>query len=304
VRATTTAVLWTLVSVLAFSTSNVLVRHLSTKLPPLEMAFFRAVAGLVLVVVAWRLLRDLRRLPDPHIHLLRAAVGTVSLMAMVHAYTSLPLALVTAVLYLRVLLVIPLGRIFLGERAEPSVWIAAGLGISGALIALWPRLQLSDTGELNWGVVTVLIAAVASSGSQICMRRLARTNPPTVVVTVSALLISLLIAIPASTSAIVPPAADVPLLIVMGLCSALAQWATVRAYVYAPPARLMPLTLIDIPLALAAGYLLFGEVLSADGLIGSVIIICAAMYVVRASRSESRGNRTEGWRKPVLHFRK
>lgn len=277
----TKGVLWTLASALSFMAANLLIKHLSTKLPALEMALFRSAGGIILAVVAWRAFLHLRQLQDPKVHLIRAGVGAISLMALVHAYSSpaLPVALVTAFMYTRVLLVIPMQRVFLGERADPRVWIAAGIGILGALVALWPRLVAIGTPQWDWAVGSLVVAAFAGAGSQICMRRLAKTNPASVVVAVAAILISAIVAVPASTVIVEPPSGDLPWLIGIALLSACAQWSTVRGYKHASPAVLMPVTLIDVPVALAAGYFLFGEVPGANAAAGAAIIIAAAAYV-------------------------
>ena len=287
----TKGALWTLASALSFMAANLLIKHLSAKLPALEMALVRSAGGIILAVVAWRAFLDLRQLQDPRGHLIRAAVGAVSLMALVHAYSSptLPVALVTAFMYSRVLLVIPMQRVFLGERADPRVWIAAGIGIVGALVALWPRLISIGTPHWDWAVASLVVAAFAGAGSQIAMRRLAKTNPASVVVMVAAILISALVAVPASTVMVEPPAGDLPWLIVVALLSACAQWATVRGYKHASPAVLMPITLIDVPVALVTGYLLFDEVPNLNAVAGAIIILSAAAYVT--SMTDARPSR-------------
>lgn len=290
-RPTITGALWIIASALAFMAANIVIRHLGAKLPPLEMAMFRSAGGLIMVLVAWRAFLHLRQLRDPHIHLVRAVVGAVSLMALVHSYATLPIALVTAFMYVRAVLVVFMARLFLGERVGPDVWAAVGLGIAGGIVALWPRLSAVGTPAVGWDGWEALIlplAALAGAGSHICMRRLALTNPPSVVVAVSAILVTAVVAVPASSVAIEPPAADIPLLVGMALLSGLAQWFTVRGYRYASPARLAPLSLIDVPIALVAGYVLFGEVPSGMQAVGSVMIIGAALYVFRAEQAESR----------------
>lgn len=287
--AATRGALWTVVSAISFMFANVLIKHLSTKLPALEMALFRGAGGILLAAIAWRAFLHLRQLRDPWWHMARAGVGAISLMALVHAYANLPIALVTGVMYLRVLLVIPLQRLILGETADRRAWVAACIGIAGALVALWPRLITIGTPQWSWAVGSLIVAAFAGAGSQICMRRLAMTNPPTVVVAVAAVLITAIVAVPASTVSITPPPGDLPWLIGMSLLSAVAQWASVSGYRYAGPAVLMPVTLIDIPLALVSGLLLFGEVPSLESIVGASMIIGSAVFVTMATgKPESR----------------
>jgi drug/metabolite transporter (DMT)-like permease len=271
--------------------ANILIRHLSVRLPPLEMAFFRAAGGVFLALVAWRAFLHVQQLRDPRWHLIRAGVGAVSLVALVHAYSALPVALVAGVMYTRLLLVIPMQRVVLGEGADWRVWAAASVGMGGALLALWPRLLAIGMPDWNWGVASLVVAALAGAGSQICMRRLARSNPASVVVAVSAILISALIAAPASLVAVAPPVADAPWLLGLALLSALAQWATVRGYAHASPAVLMPVTLIDLPLALVGGYLLFGEVPTGHAAFGSALVVAAAFQIARFGRDHSESQR-------------
>ncbi|WP_188051914.1 DMT family transporter [Azospirillum sp. Sh1] len=282
-RSTTIGGLWILLSAIAFMLANILIRHLSQKLPPLEMALFRSAGGLVMLLVAWRAFMHLRELRDPLWHVVRAVVGAVSLMALVHSYATLPIALVTTFMYLRSALVIPLTRVILGERAGLGTWAAVALGITGGVVALWPKLSTIGTPEFNIDVLALPIAAIAGAGSHVCMRRLGMTNSPSVVVAVSAVLISSFVAVPAASVAIVPPAQDLGLLAGMALLSGFAQWATVRGYQLETPSRLAPLSLADVPLALTAGFFLWGEIPTAHAVVGSTLIILSSLYVIRAA---------------------
>jgi drug/metabolite transporter (DMT)-like permease len=282
------SVLWTLASAVSFVAANSLVKALSERLPPLELALCRAAGGLVLLLAAWRCWRQLRCLNDPWLHLVRAAVGSVSLVAIVHAYSFLPLALVTSVLYLRILLVIPLQRVFLRESAPLSAWIAAAVGIVGGIMALWPKLSAIATPAWSWAVVSLIVAPVAGAGSQVCMRRLARTNSPSTVVCTSAFLIAGAIAFPALQTAVLPPVTDIAILVLMAGLSGIAQWATVWSYRYAPPSQLMPLTLVDLPLATLVGMVAFSENPPLNTYVGSALIVSAAVFVATRIHDQSQ----------------
>ncbi|CAO3430047.1 DMT family transporter [Azospirillum doebereinerae] len=171
---TTKALAWALGSSVAFQILATLMKVLGASLPPLEIAFVRGAAALVLVAVTWQALRDLRSLPDPKIHLLRAGLGTVALLCSAYALsTMLPLALFSLILYSRIFMMIPLAHVTLGERAGPALWAATLAGFAGVMLAVSPALTLPDQ---ILGVAAMVVAAVTSAGSQLAVRRLQSQN--------------------------------------------------------------------------------------------------------------------------------
>jgi drug/metabolite transporter (DMT)-like permease len=269
---------WALAAALCFLTSAVLVRLLGEHLPSLEIAVFRTTAGLFLVAVAWKSLRDLR---DPWVHLLRGALGGVGIICLVHAYASgTPLALVAVIYYSRVAIIMVAGRLVLGEQIGSGLWAAAVLAAIGVLIALYPQLS----GTLDVGAVAALAAAVTSAGSQVCIRRLAMTNQPSTIVVVFAVICSLILAGPATAVWVPPHAIDIPLLVGIGVGAAAAQYFAAQAYRAAPASYLAPVNFLEVPLAAAVGYLVFGEVIDAFTGVGATMVLGASVYLASLSR--------------------
>jgi drug/metabolite transporter (DMT)-like permease len=164
----------------------------------------------------------------------------------------------------------------IGERAGRAVWFALAIGFVGAAASLAPALTIP---EMQLGVLAAITAAVASAGSQTAVRRLTATNSPSVIVliyTAVSLLATAPMAIPVW---ITPPAADWPILAILGLLALTAQYAAARGFALAPVSFLAPLDFLSVPAGALLGFALFGEVPSVHTLIGGTLILAAAVMV-------------------------
>ena len=275
------AALWALASAVTFSASSAAAKFLGTKLPTAEMAFFRAAAGAVVLVMAWRLVADLGKAKDPVGHLLRCGLGVLALYTFLYALGAAPLALVFLIFFTRALMLPVAARLMLGERSSPVVWMAVVVGFVGAALPLVPALQEP---EQVWGVLAALVAAVATAGSQTAVRRLTEAgNAPGMIVLIysaASVLGTLPIALP---DWMTPPTADWPLLAALGLFGVAAQYTAAKAFSRATVGFLAPLDFLAVPAAAGLGWLLFGEVPSLLTGIGAVIVLVAAAVVVIGS---------------------
>lgn len=273
-------VLWAIASSITFQILTALMKALGASLPPLEIAFVRGAAALALVAVTWRALRAWRSIRDPWIHGLRAGLGTIALLCSVYALsTAMPLALVSVILYSRIIMMIPLARLTLGERASPRLWLATLAGFAGVLLAVSPALALP--GQLL-GVVAIVAAAITSGGSQLAVRRLTATNPSSLIVALYALLSTILLAGPAAAVWVPPSETEVLGLLGIGLCGAAALYCTAQAYRHAPATIVAPLSFLEIPLAAGLDYLLWGKAPTWQTVVGALVIVAATYAVTRA----------------------
>lgn len=279
---TARAVAWALGSSITFQALTALMKALGASLPPIEIAFVRGAAALVLVAVAWRALCDVRKLRDPWIHFLRAGLGTAALLASVYALsTKLPLALVTLILYSRILMMIPLARVTLGERAGPGLWAATLTGFVGVLLAVSPALSVPDQVV---GAAAMVAAAVLSAGSQVAVRRLTLANPSTVIVAVYAVVSTILLAVPTAVVWVPPTPVETVGLLGIGLFGMAALFCTAQAYRFAPATIVAPLSFIEIPLAALLDYALWGKTPTWQTAVGAALIVAATYSVTKINQ--------------------
>ncbi|WP_376959618.1 DMT family transporter [Azospirillum sp. A26] len=277
------AALWALASAITFSASSAAAKFLGSKLPTAELAFFRAAAGAVVLVAAWRLVADMGKAKDPVGYVLRCGLGVLALYAFMYALGAAPLALVFLIFLTRALMLPVAARLMLGEGSGPVVWLAVVIGFIGAAIPLVPALQEP---EQVLGVVAAMVAAVATAGSQTAVRRLTEAgNAPGMIVLIYSAA-SVLGTLPAALpNWVTPPAADWPILAVLGLCGVAAQYTAAKAFSKATVGFLAPLDFLAVPAAAGLGWLLFGEVPNMLTGIGAVIVLVAAAVVVSASNA-------------------
>lgn len=270
------AALYAVASAVTFAASSAAAKFLGQKLPTAELAFFRAAFGALLLIGVWRFVADLGKARDPWGYAIRCGLGVVALYSLMYAFTALPLALASLIFFSRVLLLPIAARLMLGERSGLAVWAAVAIGFVGAALPLWPALALPDQ---RWGVVAALAASVASAGSQTAVRRLTATNSAGLIVliyTAVSVAATLPVAVPAW---ITPPAADWPVLIILGLFAVLAQLAAARAFARAPVGFLAPFDFLSVPAGAALGFLLFGEAPGLLVVVGSAVTLAAAAVV-------------------------
>lgn len=275
------AALWALASAITFSASSAAAKFLGTKLPTAELAFFRAAAGAVVLVAVWRLVADLGKARDPIGYMIRCGLGVVALYAFMYALGAAPLALVFLIFFTRALMLPVAARLMLGERSNRFVWGAVVVGFVGAALPLVPAVQEP---EQALGVLAALVAAVSTAGSQTAVRRLTEAgNAPGMIVLIysaASVLGTLPVALP---SWVTPPAADWPMLAALGLFAVGAQYTAAKAFSKATVGFLAPLDFLSVPVAAVLGWALFGELPSLLTVIGSVIVLLAAIIVVTGS---------------------
>lgn len=170
------AALWMLLAVLAFAGMDAGMKWIAEDYPAFQVAVFRSLATLPLVL-GWIVLRGragtLLRIHWP-LHLLRGALGVGMIAGFVYGLARMPLSTAYAIVFVSPLMVTALAVPLLGEKVGPRRWTAIAIGIVGVLVVLRP------TGE---GVAT--LAGLAVVGGALCyaiasiaVRSLAQRDSP------------------------------------------------------------------------------------------------------------------------------
>ena len=124
-----------------FAGMHTAIRHSTQHLPPVEVAFFRNLFGLV--VIAPLLVRyglSLFHTKRLGLHVLRAVLNVVSMLAFFVGLSMTPLARATALTFTAPLFTALFSALFLGEVFRWRRWTAIFAGFFGALVILRPGL--------------------------------------------------------------------------------------------------------------------------------------------------------------------
>ena len=266
-----------------FTVMNVFAKLLSAHHSVIEIAFYRnLIASLPFLFMVFVLGRReiLVIRSKPSLVGLRAVLGAVSLMTTFAAFSLMPMAETTVLLFTASLFIPVLGVFFLGERVGPWRWAAVFIGFAGVVVMSQPG------GSVHLlGVAVALAAALMHATLQIVLRYLGRYESPETVTFYFMVIGTLVTALPLPFVAVTPTLAEVPLLFGVGLSGALAQWLLSVAFRNAPAAIVTVFNYSGIVWATAFGWLIWNDWPLPTVLVGATIVIASnALIIWRESR--------------------
>ena len=183
------ALMWSGASGLIFVVLNALMRQLSLELSAFQTQFLRYLMGL-LVMLPLMLRSGLADLRPVSLRgqFLRGAVHTLGLLVWFAAVPHITLADTTVIGFTTPIFIMLGAALFLSEPMRGSRWVAAGLGMTGVLIVVGPRL----TGEGGIHLLVMLMSAPIYAVSFLMTKALTRYERPAVIVLWQAITVTLL----------------------------------------------------------------------------------------------------------------
>ncbi|MEJ6396123.1 DMT family transporter [Gymnodinialimonas sp. 2305UL16-5] len=241
-----------------------------------QVVFMRAGVGLVLLLPwLWRDRASFRQIDRLGLHAVRVVLSSITLAASFYAIPRISFALFTAINFTRPILLMLLAALLLREQIGRWRWLAAAIGLIGALIAAAP-----GSIAWNWGLASLCLAVLTGTLAVILTRRLKGT--PTIVMMVFYTAGLGLVTAPfALMDWHAVPAMDLPFLLGVGVFAQLAQFCFLRAHWLGDAGVLGPVSYSSILLSASAGYLFFGEIPTLNLLAGAALIILASLWIVR-----------------------
>lgn len=269
-----------------FSASDLLAKRLgalaAAPLPVSEIVWFRYLAlGLSLLAVALWQRRPLPRSRRPGLQAARALGILGSALLFNAGLQRLPIATATALAFSSPLFVMALATLMLRERVRAAQWAWAGLGFAGVLLVARPSGGAALQPAVLWPIASSLAWAVA----MVLTRRLAGEDEGFFVTQALSCAIGLaLLSLALPWQFIAPPPAQWVELAAMAACWALAQWLVAAAYQGSAAARVAPFAYSQLLWAHGLGLALLGQVPATGTLLGSGVILLAALGAARAGR--------------------
>ena len=274
-----------------FTLMNVFAKLLSANHSVIEIAFYRnLIACLPFVFLVFAMgRRDILVIrSQPRAVVFRAVLGALSLITTFGAFSLMPMAETTVLLFTSSLFIPVLGIVFLKEHVGPYRWSAVVIGFAGVMVMTRPEGSVTSL-----GVAVALTAAFMHATLQIVLRYLGGYERPETV-TFYFLVIGLLVtAIPLPFVAVVPNVSEIPFLIGVGLSGAAAQWLLSIAFRNAPAAIVTVFNYSGIVWATLFGWLIWNEWPLPMVFFGAAIVIASNVLMIWR---ESRAHRITGAR--------
>jgi len=267
----------------SFTVMSMFAKLLSVNHSVVEIAFYRnLIASLpfLIMVFAFGRREILVLRSKPVLVGIRAAIGTLSLITTFTAFTLMPMADTTALLFASSLFIPVLGVIFLKESVGPYRWTAVAIGFIGVVIMAHP------SGEVyTLGIVIAICAALMHAILQIILRYLGRYESPETITFYFFVIGTFLTALPLPFIAVRPTLAEVPLLLGVGLSGAAAQWLLSIAFRNARAAIVTVFNYSSIVWATLLGWMIWNDWPLPTVIAGGTIVIASNILIIwRESR--------------------
>ncbi|UTW04995.1 DMT family transporter [Amphritea atlantica] len=269
-----------LVSEMFLVLSGMVIRQVSAELPTEMIVFFRNLLGLLLFL-PWLLRKGTAVLHTTKLrfHLMRAAVGVTAMTCLFYTWGHLPLAQ-AALLKQTAPFFMPLIAFWwLKERINLQVKLAILVGFIGVAFIINPR----ET-AVNVGILIALFGACLGALAKVTVRRMRDTESPQLIVFYFAFFAALLSAIPAWLSGAGLNLIQFGWLILLAATSTIAQLLLSKAYGMAQAGQLAPYTYGSVAMAAVLGWLVWGEVLGLNTLLGILLVSCAGIVAMIGKR--------------------
>lgn len=272
-------------SLLLFACMDTTTKYLAAQYPvPLVVALRYIVhCALMLVLLLPHQGRQLVATQRTGWVLVRAACLAAASLFIGHALQRMPVAEMTAIVFLAPLLVVLVSGPVLGERAGGWHVVAAVTGFLGILLIARPGGSLDPL-----GIVYALAAAGVTVAYQLLSRILVRTERTIALLFHTALVGSVVfgLCLPWYLPDAPPPTAHLLLFLGIGAAGGLGHFLFTAAYRDATASLLAPMMYLQLVWAGLLGWLVFGHVPDGASLVGMVVVAASgAAVALRSQRS-------------------
>jgi len=276
--------LWMMAAAFSFTIMTTLIRDVARDIHPFEIAFFRVLTNLILMVpFALRSGRDILVSSNHKAYILRGLFGFLFLTTYFPGAALVPVSDSQALIFTSPLFATAMAVFFLGERVRARRVIALIVGFCGAVIILRPGFDAAQ-----FGALLVIIGAFANAASNVVVRHTTRTDHPDTAVFYLMVYVLPLITVPAVFVWTTPTLWQLVTLVAVGFFATLNQRFLSRAFAAAEATAVLPFDFARLPFAALVGWIVFAEVPDIWVWIGGAIIFLASVYIAHREAQAGR----------------
>lgn len=271
------AVRYMLLSALGFALMTACVKAVSVYgIPVFEIVAARAAVSLLISYV------DIRRKRisvwgEHHLLLVsRGLVGTLALMCVYYAVTTLPLASAAVLQYTYPAFTALIAWLFLQERVQLATLVCIGLSFVGLVIMMQPG-TLSEQAMPPFSVAAALLGALGSAIAYVLVRRLSTREDSSVIIFYFPL-----IALPVSLvllgdAMVVPTLEAAVLLVLVGIFTQVGQVGLTKAMAAGKAGKVAAYAYVQVIFSALLGLVFFAEIPTVWTVAGGGLIMLGAL---------------------------
>jgi drug/metabolite transporter (DMT)-like permease len=267
-----------------FSFTDAISKVMMDDYPVGEVIFFRGFFVLLVTVAAIRLQGGWRgvRIVDWRRQIARGLNIALTGLCFMFALKQVPLANMTAMVFLSPLILTMLAPYFLGERVGWRRRIAVAVGFCGVLFIFNP----SGGGPL-WPLLLAACVPFLTSMRDILTRKLGQTDSASAMVLISTFFTVAAGAALLPLGWVTPDWQGMALFALTGCLQGVAQFLTAYAFIYGEAVVVTPFRYFMLLWATLYGYLFFAHIPEFETFIGSAIVSAAGLYIFFRERRVS-----------------
>lgn len=275
-----------LVSAFCFSGSTTIIRYVAAEIDPIEIAFFRSLIGLIVLLPwLWSQGSDVLKTDRLRLHSLRALVGAVTMLSWFYGLSLIPLGQAVALSFTTPLFTMVAAVVLLHELVGWRRWAAAVVGFMGTVIILRP-----SPGEIEWGAMLVLLCSLALAVNVVIVKLLARSDSPGAIVAYLGLFMVPITLVPTVFVWQSPTVDQLLWLTLLGALATASNLCRVWALILANASAVIPYDFVRLPIIALVAYLVFAEIPNDWMWLGAAVIFSSALYIsyhdIRAGREK------------------
>lgn len=272
-----TGVLFALASALFPALSHAFAKVLTSHYDPVVIVFFRCFISLILLA-GWAICtgnKSIYKTDKLGSNMLRGTLGALSVIVIIHAYATLPVGDIAALLNASPLISVTLAAIFLKEKIGWKRAAILAVGFSGVILMAQPSGQIPFN-----GLLIGLGAAAGIAIVTVLIRHLGKTESPLTMTFYFSLIGSIV------TGIMLPFYWNgwdwnlVVQVVLVGIFGLWAQLTHAQALKYLPIAVKEPIGYTFFLWSLLLGFLIWDKIPNAIVILGSVIVIGSNLVLV------------------------
>lgn len=274
---------WFVASLIISIMNDTSMKYLSGSLPPMQITFLRFCFG-CLSLLPFMLYYGKHSFHTERawIHFARGTILFLAISMWCYGLTIVPIAHATLTTFTMPLFLLVLAPIFLKEKISGALIAATCLGFVGAIASF-------DVLHVNFEVTSMilLLSALLFASLDIINKKFVMKESMLSMLFYSALVTSLLGAIPAYVVWQTPSLHDLTILLYLGAGGNLILFCLLKAFNFVPASSIAPYRYLELIFSSAVGFMIFSEIPSIMMVIGSLLIIPSTLFVTFVKTKEA-----------------
>ena len=270
------AIFYMIASGAVFNCANAASKWLVASYPLGEVLFSRSLVALltmaafILPATGFAVYRTLRL----RAHAMRATSQVGSQTMLLIAFSMMPLAGATAIMFSSPIFSTLASSYFLHEKVGPTRWAVLLVGFLGVLVIANPGMDTFQIGALFALGNAILFGTVVAG-----VRGMAATESTETLIMYQLTLLTVCYALFLPFGFAMPTGFDALIMIGSGVGNGMAQYLWTRAIHLAPTSAVVPFQYLQLVWAMLLGFAIWGDLPTINLLIGSAVVIASGMFL-------------------------